>query len=82
MREIDPIDRLHDFAPKPLLMIIGDKDTDAPKKYMVDLYRELLPLYAACPDRLSLSIHDEVGHDLTKPMIEQACEWFRRFLAD
>ena len=81
MEEIDPTEGLRAFAPKPLKVIVGDKDSDAPKKYSVDLYRMLKPRYRAHPDRLRLSIHDEIAHDLTTAMIQEACDWFRRFLS-
>jgi hypothetical protein len=81
MKEIDPIAGLCAFAPKPLKVIIGDKDADAPKKYSVDLYRMLKPRYTDHPDRLGLSIHDEIAHDLTTAMIQEACDWIRRFLS-
>ena len=76
MEAIDPFEKMASFHPKPLMMISGDKDTDSPKKYSLDLYRKLKPLYAACPDRLRLNIHDEAGHQLTSRMIEDTCSWF------
>ena len=73
---IDPFEKMTSFRPKPLMMISGDKDIDSPKKYSVDLYRKLKPLYAVCSDRLRLNIHDEAGHQLTSRMIEDTCRWF------
>jgi pimeloyl-ACP methyl ester carboxylesterase len=77
MEAIDPFHRLASFHPKPLMMICGDKDIDAPKKYSVDLYRELAPVYADCAARLRLAIHDDAGHELTRAMINATCDWFR-----
>jgi dienelactone hydrolase len=80
MQENDPFESLLDFHPKPLLMISGDLDTDCPKKYSVDLYRKLKPVYQDIPERLQLRIHDGVGHQLTPGMIQDACDWFERYL--
>ena len=80
MRDIDPFEKLKAFYPKPLLMLIGDKDVDAPKKYSVDLYRALKPLYAEHPGGLRLKIHDDAGHQVTPAMMEDACDWFRKYL--
>jgi pimeloyl-ACP methyl ester carboxylesterase len=80
MATIDPFNRMKDFYPKPLLMISGDQDIAAPKKYSVDLYRMLKPIYAAHPERLRLNIYDDASHRVTTAMIDDACDWFCRFL--
>jgi fermentation-respiration switch protein FrsA (DUF1100 family) len=80
MGEIDPFHRMIDFYPKPLLMINGDLDTDSYKKYSVDLYRTLKPIYESYPDRLKLKIHDGVGHQLTQAMKDDITTWFEKFL--
>jgi pimeloyl-ACP methyl ester carboxylesterase len=80
VRQIDPFDRLREFCPKPLMMIQGDLDTDCPKKYAVDLYRQMKPLYARHSERLRLNIQDGAGHELTKAMREDTCAWFLRYL--
>jgi len=80
MKEIDPFEKMKDFYPKPLLMISGDIDTDSPKKYSVDLYRKLKPIYHQHNERLQLRIYDGVGHQLAPAMIHDVCEWFDLFL--
>jgi dipeptidyl aminopeptidase/acylaminoacyl peptidase len=80
MERIDPFDGMALFAPKPLMMICGDKDTDAPKIYSVDLYRALKPRYADHPDRLRLNVHDGVAHEFTRAMRQDVREWFTRYL--
>jgi len=80
MKGIDPFDRLNQFFPKPLLIINGDLDTDSPKKYSVDLYRTLKPVYASHPERLRLRIHDGVGHQFTRTMMEDIIDWFDKYL--
>jgi len=80
MKENDPFDKLANFYPKPLLMVNGDLDTDAPKRYSVGLYRKLKPIYRDHSERLRLKIYDGVGHQLTAEMIKDACDWFESFL--
>jgi fermentation-respiration switch protein FrsA (DUF1100 family) len=80
MAAIDPFDKIKTFPPRPLLMICGDQDLAAPKKYSVDLYRMLKPVYAAHPERLRLKIYDNVDHRVTIAMMDDACAWFRRYL--
>ena len=80
MASIDPFDKMKAFYPKPLLMICGDQDLAAPKKYSVDLYRMLKPVYAAHPERLRLKIYDDADHRVTIAMMDDACDWFRRYL--
>jgi dienelactone hydrolase len=80
MRQIDPFDRLKAFAPKPLMMIVGDIDTDSPKIYSVRLYRSLKDSYADAPDCLRLCIHDHAAHAVTETMIHDTCDWFARYL--
>jgi pimeloyl-ACP methyl ester carboxylesterase len=80
MVSIDPFDKMKTFYPKPLLMICGDQDLAAPKKYSVDLYRMLRPLYVTHPERLRLNIYDDAAHRVTTSMMDDACDWFCRYL--
>lgn len=79
VREIDPSEALRHAAPRALLVMNCDFDTDQPKQYSLDAYRELLPYYAAAPDRLRLRIYP-AGHTVTREMERDAVEWFRRHL--
>lgn len=81
LRELDPVLGLKQrFAPRPLLMICGDVDTDIPKSYSVRLYQELLPLYAGHEEDLKLSIHDGITHRVTSAMWLETTAWFQRTL--
>ncbi len=80
MQEVDPFKRLADFAPRPLLMVCGDRDVDCPKVYSVQLYRSLLEHYGETPERLRLSIHDGADHRVTEGMELEVIEWFKRYL--
>ena len=80
IRAMDPYAKLRDFYPRPLLMIQGDLDTDAPKFYTVKLYRELKPIYAEHPERLALHVYDHIAHQVTNPMRDDVSEWFKQHL--
>lgn len=80
IRKLDPSNDLSRFAPKPLLIIHGDRDLDSPKKYSVDLLRSLRPSYADYPDNLRMNIHDEASHELNRSMIRETADWFRSHL--
>lgn len=80
--EFDPYLKMKDSFDKPLLILIGDRDTDAPKFYILPLYAALRPRYQACPERLKLKIYNGLDHRLTGEMIQDAADWFRKFLLD
>lgn len=72
---IDPIEQLKAAAPRALLIMNNDFDSDQPKHYAIDCYRELRSSYAACPDRLRLNIYP-AAHTVTPQMERDAVEWF------
>lgn len=76
MRSIDPLPQMAAVHPRPLFMLCGDLDTQQPKSYTLRLYRALLPVYAAQPERLKLKIYDGVGHELAPGMMEDVVDWF------
>ena len=49
---IDPIEKLKLAAPRALLIMNNDFDSDQPKHYAIECYRELRSSYAAQPDQL------------------------------
>lgn len=79
VRGIDPLEKLAAAAPRALLIMNCDFDTDQPKLYSLYAYRDLLPRYAAWPENLKLSIYP-AGHTVTREMERDAVEWFRRHL--
>jgi hypothetical protein len=81
VHEIDPLEKLSLAAPRALLMMNNDFDTDQPKHYAISCYRRLWPHYAAQPDRLKLSIHP-AAHTVTPEMERDAVNWFHRYLLD
>lgn len=81
VHSIDPMHKLLDFYPRPLFMLCGDQDTHQPKVYCLRLYRQLLPIYAAQPERLTMKIYDGVGHNVTGEMMDDVATWFADNLA-
>lgn len=79
MAQIDPFKKLSVFAPKPLLMINGDRDTDQPFIYSLELYRKLKPLYEEHRDCLQLSM-PPIEHSLTPALLDEACQWMKKHL--
>jgi hypothetical protein len=75
IRALDPYVRLKDAAPRALLIMNGDFDTDQPKHYAVACCRDLQPYYAEYPGKLRLNIYP-VAHTLTPNMEQDAAEWF------
>lgn len=79
MKKIDPYNEIFNFAPKPLLIINGDQDTDQPYLYSLELYKELLPYYKKESEKLKLSM-PFVDHRLTAGIINEVCAWFEKFI--
>lgn len=71
---MDPADGLPAAAPRGLLIMNCDFDSDQPKHYAIDFYRELLPAYGAMPEQLRLAIYP-AGHTVTPDMERDAVQW-------
>ncbi|QTD42055.1 S9 family peptidase [Sporosarcina sp. Te-1] len=81
MRRLDPFEKLSRFAPKPLLMINGDLDTDSLFTYSLELYKSLLPLYRDHPDNLRIDM-PFVNHQFSYEMKRNVCNWLVEHLSD
>lgn len=79
VRQIDPGEKLRTAAPRALHIMNCDFDSDQPKQYSVDCFRDLLPTYAAHADKLRLSIYP-AGHTVTPDMERDAEAWFGEHL--
>lgn len=79
MKDIDPYKEIFNFAPRPLLIINGDQDTDQPYLYSLEIYKELLPYYKKAPEKLKLNM-PFVGHYLTDKIKIEVCNWFKTYL--
>jgi dienelactone hydrolase len=76
---MDPADKLLTAAPRALLIMNCDFDSDQPKLYAVEFHRQLRETYAACPDRLRLAIYP-AGHTVTPEMEHDAVAWITKHL--
>ncbi|KAL6985412.1 hypothetical protein U1Q18_018787 [Sarracenia purpurea var. burkii] len=70
------------IAPRPLLILNGEKDPrcpleglDIPKSRAHKAYEE-----AHCPDNFQLIAEPGIGHEMTSLMVKEASYWFDRFL--
>ncbi len=79
VRAVDPAPRLLHLPPRPLLIMNGDYDNDQPKGYTLRWLRDLRPRYAAQPEMLRWNVYP-VGHVITDQMLDDAVEWFERWL--
>ncbi len=75
IRTLDPYPLLAAAAPRALLMMNGDFDSDQPKTYSIYAYRELRTAWASHPDRLRLNIYP-AGHTITPEMERDLAAWF------
>ena len=76
---IDPFEKLKAAVPRSLLIMNCDFDSDQPKHYAIDAYRNLQPAYAAYAEHLKLNIYP-AGHVVTPTMEQDAVDRFARHL--
>lgn len=79
IKQMDPYPRLKSAPPRALLMMNNDFDSDQPKHYAIETYRELLPFYREDPDKLRLNIYP-ARHEVTPEMEQDAVDWFCQHL--
>jgi dienelactone hydrolase len=75
IQRFDPAEKLKRAAPRALLAMCGDYDSDQPKHYVLDWYKTVRAAYAQQPDRLRLNLYP-VGHVVTAQMQHDAVVWF------
>lgn len=80
VQSIDPAAALEHTAPRALLAMNGDFDSDQPKHYTLDWLRSARQAYAGCPERLRWNVYP-VGHTMTPEMERDAVEWFTQHFA-
>jgi cephalosporin-C deacetylase-like acetyl esterase len=78
--ELDPIAGLRHFAPKPLLMVCGDLDTDTHKSYSLRFYEQMKEVYGDRQGNLQYRVHPNAVHRVTSAMVNDAVDWFARHL--
>jgi hypothetical protein len=74
VQRIDPAERLLRAAPRALLIMNGDFDSDQPKRYVLDWLRTARRAYVAAPARLQWRVYP-VGHTVTPAMEVDAVNW-------
>lgn len=79
MAQLDPFDKMAEFAPRPLLIINGDQDTDQLFLYSLELYKMVKPFYKEKPNQLKLSM-PFMDHILSHGAKKEVCTWFKNFL--
>ncbi len=77
---IDPTEKLKKFAPKPLLMICGDLDTDTHKSYSLRFFEQMKPFFDQLPGNLQYKVHPGAVHRVTSSMVNDAVDWFAKHL--
>ena len=78
---MDPAERLLEAAPRALLIMNCDFDSDQPKHYAIEFYRRLLGAYALAPEQLRLAIYP-ANHTVTPDMERDAVDWIVGHLLD
>lgn len=70
------------LAPRPLLLMTGDRDPYAGPEAARHTHEAALPAYEShgAADRLGLWVEAGAGHGFTRAMEERAVEWLRRWL--
>ncbi len=81
IRAIDPQPLLAQAAPRALLIMNGDFDSDQPKSYSIYAYRALRDAWAETSSNLTLAIYP-AGHVVTGDMERDLVGWFGRHLGE
>ena len=81
VQRIDPAERLLRAAPRALLIMNGDFDSDQPKHYVLDWLRTARRAYMADPARLQWRVYP-VGHTVTPAMEVDAVNWLVHHLTE
>ncbi len=77
---LDPVEGLKKFAPKPLLMVCGDLDTDTHKSYSLRFFEQMKPFYEEKPGNLQYKVFPGAVHRVTSGMVNDVVDWFARNL--
>jgi dienelactone hydrolase len=76
---IDPLGHPERYAPLPLLILHGSRDTWNPPATAERFHAAVAPHYAAHPDLVRLSIAPDAPHwPPARPIVEEAVAWLRQ----
>lgn len=68
------------LAPRPLLLLAGEKDTIAPSHYTRAFAEDLQPAYTTAAGNLECKILPGVRHEYSRQMLEETLAWLARHL--
>ncbi|MDP8245049.1 MAG: alpha/beta fold hydrolase [Candidatus Hinthialibacter antarcticus] len=82
IKEFEPLNYIKSLAPKPLLMITGEKDKRAEPRFASDLFQELEIEYgdAGAADRLAYAMLLNAGHAYDERMTDIVVNWIQEYL--
>jgi pimeloyl-ACP methyl ester carboxylesterase len=82
LAEISPVNMPHLYPPLALLQMNGALDERVATVGAVTLHESLLPRYESLgiSDRLHLTVHPELGHQVIPEMRSASFDWLSRFL--
>lgn len=82
LRELDPVRFAHQFAPRPVLFLHGDADTQVPLQVGETLHAALTPFYAGQKELLRFETSARLDHFITLGMLEETVNWLKKHIAN
>lgn len=72
------------LAPRPLLLLAGERDEITPLHYVQQLLKEIRPAYSAssASEYLEGRFFSDLGHHFDPRLVDAAIEWLDRYLPD
>lgn len=68
------------FAPRPLLILSGEKDPNCPLPGAKLAFAQAEAAYKSAADKLHIDVAEGVGHSVTPAQMKKAHEWFDKWL--
>lgn len=75
IRKFDPMNKLDQLYPRPILLMHGERDSAVPIEGQHAFYQAALPYYVDASERLLLKVVPKLDHYVTTGMLEEAIEW-------
>ncbi|ARU63532.1 hypothetical protein CBW65_22880 [Tumebacillus avium] len=82
LRELDPVRFAEQIAPRPVLFLHGDADTQVPLPVGETLHAALKPYYAEQPELLHFETSARLDHFITLGMLEETVNWLKKHIAN
>ncbi|MEW6237842.1 MAG: alpha/beta fold hydrolase [Candidatus Omnitrophota bacterium] len=82
IQQFEPLNFLEKLAPKPLLIVTGEKDTRADPHFAAQLYEKLHPEYAVAEaeENLAYAMMLGAGHAYDSRLTQWTVEWLEKYL--